>query len=46
MRKFLKNNLLEIFKTFNEAHKIVKGFIDKKEYENGDRKFIRYCFRK
>ena len=34
MRKFLKNNLLEIFKTINEAHKIIKGFLDKKEYEN------------
>ncbi len=34
MRKFLKNNILEIFKTIYEAHEIVKGFIDKKEYEN------------
>lgn len=34
MRKALKNNLLEIFKTIYEAHEIVKGFIDKKEYEN------------
>ena len=34
MRKAVKNNLLEIFKTIYEAHEIVKGFIDKKEYEN------------
>ena len=34
MRKAVKNNLLEIFKTIYEAHGIVKGFIDKKEYEN------------
>ncbi len=34
MRKALKQNLLEIFKTIYEAHEIVKGFIDKKEYEN------------
>lgn len=34
MRKALKNNLLEIFKTIYEAHEIVKGFIEKKEYEN------------
>lgn len=34
MRKVVKNNLLEIFKTIYEAHEIVKGFIDKKEYEN------------
>jgi len=34
MRKALKNNLLEIFKTIYEAHEIVKGFVDKKEYEN------------
>ena len=34
MRKFLKNNILEIFKTIYEAHGIVKGFIDKKEYES------------
>lgn len=34
MRKTVKNNLLEIFKTIYEAHGIVKGFIDKKEYEN------------
>ena len=34
MRKTVKNNLLEIFKTIYEAHEIVKGFIDRKEYEN------------
>jgi len=34
MRKAVKNNLLEIFKTIYEAHEIVKGFIDKKEYDN------------
>ena len=34
MRKAVKNNLLEIFRTIYEAHEIVKGFIDKKEYEN------------
>ena len=34
MRKFLKNNILEIFKTIYEAHGIVKGYIEKKEYEN------------
>lgn len=34
MRKAVKNNLLEIFKTIYEAHEIVKGFIEKKEYEN------------
>ncbi len=34
MRKAVKNNLLEIFKTIYEAHEIVKGFVDKKEYEN------------
>lgn len=34
MRKALKQNLLEIFKTIYEAHEIVKGFIDKNEYEN------------
>ena len=34
MRKAVKNNLLEIFKTIYAAHEIVKGFIDKKEYEN------------
>lgn len=34
MRKAVKNNLLEVFKTIYEAHEIVKGFIDKKEYEN------------
>lgn len=34
MRKAVKNNLLEIFKTIYEAHEVVKGFIDKKEYEN------------
>lgn len=34
MRKAVKNNLLEIFKTIYEAHGIVKGFIDKKEYDN------------
>ena len=34
MRKAVKAELLEIFKTIYEAHEIVKGFIDKKEYEN------------
>ena len=34
MRKVVKNNLLEIFKTIYEAHEIVKGFIDKKEFDN------------
>ncbi len=34
MRQFLKNNILEIFKTIYEAHGFVKGFIDRKEYEN------------
>lgn len=34
MRNSVKINLLEIFKTIYEAHEIVKGFIDKKEYDN------------
>lgn len=34
MRKYLKNNLLEIFQTIYAAHEIVKGFVDKKEYES------------
>lgn len=34
MRKAIKNSLLEIFKTIYEAHEIIKGFIDKREYEN------------
>ena len=33
MRKFLKNNILGIFKTIYEAHQSIKDFIDKKEYE-------------
>lgn len=34
MRKFLKNNILEIFPTIYEAHKIINDFIKKKEFEN------------
>lgn len=33
MRKFLKNNILGIFKTIYEAHQSIKDLIDKKEYE-------------
>lgn len=34
MRKIVKQNLLELFKTIYEAHGIIKDFIDKKEYES------------
>jgi hypothetical protein len=34
MRKFLKNNILEIFNTIYEAHKIIRNFIKTNEYEN------------
>lgn len=34
MRKFLKNNILEIFQTIYEAHVQVKKLIDKKDFEN------------
>lgn len=34
MRKFLKNSILEIFHTMYEAHKTIKTFIEKKQYEN------------
>lgn len=32
MRKEVKKQLLEVFKTIYEAHGIIKGYIDKKEY--------------
>lgn len=34
MRKFLKNNILEIFQTIYEAHVQVKKLIEKKDFEN------------
>ncbi len=34
MRKFLKTNILEVFKTIYEAHGLIRDYVDKKEYEN------------
>ena len=34
MRKFLKTNILEVFKTIYEAHGFIRDYVDKKEYEN------------
>lgn len=34
MRKFIKEQILEIFKTLYEAHSSVKVYIEKKEYDN------------
>ncbi|MGN0638256.1 MAG: hypothetical protein ACI4J0_07785 [Huintestinicola sp.] len=34
MRKFVKNNILEIFQTIYEAHSQVKKLIDKKDHES------------
>ncbi|MGN0657743.1 MAG: hypothetical protein ACI4KR_13225, partial [Ruminiclostridium sp.] len=34
MRKFLKQNILEMFRTLYEAHGDIKRLIDKKDYEN------------
>jgi len=34
MRKFLKNNLMEIFPTIYEAHKIIGNYLKEKDFEN------------
>lgn len=34
MRKFIKNQLLDIFKTLCEAHSSVRSYIEKKEFDN------------
>lgn len=34
MRKFLKNSILEIFKTLYEAHSSIKKMIEKKDFKN------------
>lgn len=34
MRKYIKNNILEIFQTMFEAHRNIKNFIDKRDFMN------------
>ena len=34
MRKFLKNNILEIFETIYQAHNSVKKYVSKKDFQN------------
>lgn len=34
MRKFLKNNILEIFKTIYEAHSNIKKLVDRKDFDS------------
>lgn len=36
MRKFMKKSILEIFQTMYEAHKNIKQFIEKKDFENAN----------
>lgn len=34
MRRYLKNNILEVFRSIYEAHEAIKDFINKREHEN------------
>ena len=34
MRKYIKNNILEIFETLHEAHEIIAKYIDNKKFDN------------